>query len=191
MGYLLRGLRLASYLAAALGLILIIGGVMYETRDGGALLFYGIRILFMSLVGISATSWLRDRLLEGTELDEYQSLAPTSDTLIQKVRKIFHIPSWQAHAHYSLISGVIVSLLGLWLPLFTNETILDNVDVYLFGIVCVLIIPAGAILGLLGGFIATWIGTRYLSMTPRETTIVGGILGGLVPVLLINNPPWR
>jgi len=72
MGYLLRVLRIASYLSAALGLLLIFGATIND-----ALLFYGVRFLFMGVAGIGATSLLRDRYLEGTEEKEYNSLLPS------------------------------------------------------------------------------------------------------------------
>ena len=53
MGYLLRWVRLSSYFAAALGLILLISSTIYETYAGGAVSFYGFRILIISLVGIA------------------------------------------------------------------------------------------------------------------------------------------
>jgi len=72
VGYLLRGLRVASYLAAALGLILTFGGT-----NNDALLLYGVRFLVIGMVGIGATSFLRDRYLEGEEEEEYNSLLPS------------------------------------------------------------------------------------------------------------------
>ena len=72
MGYLLRGMRIASYLAAALGLLLIFGAII-----NNALFFFGIRFLFIGVVGIGATSLLRDSFLEGEEEEEYNSLLPS------------------------------------------------------------------------------------------------------------------
>lgn len=72
MGSLLRGLRVASYLAAALGLILLFGGTY-----NNALLFYGVRFLLIGVVGIGAKVILRDRYLEGAEEEEYNSLVKT------------------------------------------------------------------------------------------------------------------
>jgi hypothetical protein len=80
MGYLLRVLRIASYLAAALGLLLIFGAII-----NNATFFYGIRLLFIGVVGIGATSLLRDRFIESTEEEAYYSLHPPQE-LIPQVR---------------------------------------------------------------------------------------------------------
>ena len=73
MGYLLRTLRLASYLVVVLGLLLIFGAKL-----NNSLFFYGIRFLFIGLVGIGSMSMLKDRYIEGTEEEEdYLSLLPT------------------------------------------------------------------------------------------------------------------
>ena len=78
MGYLLRGLRVASYLSAALGTLFLCGATIND-----ALLFYGVRFLFMGVVGIGATSLLRDRYLEGDEEEEYNAILPTQEIIPQ------------------------------------------------------------------------------------------------------------
>lgn len=76
VGYLVGWARIASYLGAALGILLIIGAILSETFAGAGLLYYGTIILFMSLVGIGATAWLRDINLEREEVDQYYSIVP-------------------------------------------------------------------------------------------------------------------
>ncbi len=92
MGYLLRGLRLASYLAAALGLLLFLGGII-----NNALFFYGIRLLFIGVVGIGATALLRDSFLEGTEEEEYNSLQPSSRIKTPKAIRLI-LYRWHAQS---------------------------------------------------------------------------------------------
>lgn len=76
MGYIVGAGRIASYLGAALGILLIIGAVLPGTDAGAGLLYYGTIVLFMSLVGIGATAWLRDMNLEREEVDQYYSIVP-------------------------------------------------------------------------------------------------------------------
>jgi hypothetical protein len=102
VGYLLRVLRVASYLAAALGLLLIFGATMND-----ALLFFGVRFLFMGVAGIGATSLLRDRYLEGTEEEEYNSLLPSPKVETpEEIQSVFY--GW-----YGLTPGKKVLLVAV------------------------------------------------------------------------------
>ena len=119
MGYLLRVLRIASYLAAALGLILTFGGTNNE-----GLLLYGVRFLVIGLVGIGATSFLRDRYLEGEEEEEYNSLLPSpkveTPEEIQSV--LFGWLGLSLGMKVLLIAAIVVSLLCI-LTFCTGEII--------------------------------------------------------------------
>ena len=132
MGYLLRGLRLASYLAAALGLLLFLGGII-----NNALFFYGIRFLFIGLVGIAATTWLRDRYLEGAEEEQYNSFLPSQE-IVPKVRT----------------PNAIQSVLFRWYDLSTVEK----------GFVIVFLIVGAVVLIVLFYMMLIWIGVLIFAL---------------------------
>jgi hypothetical protein len=211
MGYLLRGLRIASYLAAGLGLLLIFGAMI-----NNALFFYGFRFLFIGVVGIGATSLLRDSFLEGTEEEEYNSLlanqqsktreairsiVPSQKELKQKALGIIEPPRWQEQAGYGAVAGalpivvfIVVGTLALLIAEFTMSTSYDTGAGYILWcvsppaiVICspLAAIP-GAIGGLVGVFIAKWMDTNlYWSVDLRIGAIGGGILGGLAPIFLL------
>lgn len=116
MGYLLRVLRIASYLAAALGTLLIFGAII-----NNATFFYGIRMLFIGVVGIGATSLLRDRFIEGTEEEGDYSFQPSPD-IIPRVKTPKFIQSimfrWLVLSPVEKAFLTVILIVGIPLLLF-------------------------------------------------------------------------
>lgn len=140
MGYLLRGLRVASYLATALGIILIFGAII-----NNATFFYGIRFLFLGVVGIGATSLLRDSFLEGAEEEEYHSLLPTPQLKTPPLPqpKTQHLPQQKTP-----------KLPQVNIPKLTVDDLIESVPRYIFGCIGVVVASVSGFIGaVVGSFV--------------------------------------
>jgi hypothetical protein len=195
LGKLLRALRLASYFAALIGLLLILGVMI-----NNALLFYGIRFLFIGLVGIGATSLIRDRYIEGTEEEEeYLSVLPTPQI------KTPYLPpvtiAGLSLTKKEVLLGGIAGLIGELASSFGMAMALDwgSVDSgagYFFWILTCLGYPlVGVLLGGISGFYTSFFLGRYYDLdmylgvsiiSPLFVGFIVGLLAGIAPYILMG-----
>lgn len=192
MGYLLRWVRLSSYFAAALGLILLISSTIYETYAGGAVSFYGFRILIISLVGIAGTEWIKEYYLEGTDKEEYYALLPTPQVKTPKFPLITGKEILLGGVAGAL--GVLVSSCGAAIALDWGS--IDSGAGYFFWILTCLGYPlVGALLGGVTGYYAFFFLSRYVdadishiagNITRLFVGFVVGLLTGIAPYILLG-----
>lgn len=203
MGYLLRGLRLASYLAVVLGVILIYGGLLTAGKE--ELFSYGVGVIFLGLVGIAATSWLRDRYLWGTEVEEYQSLVPDVDLPVINPAVAFPVITWDRLKRTVLsleallggmsgLSGVVVGscAASFTLNLLATEAGNGGGAEYIFLALMVFGYPLiGALLGALGGILTTTIFRRFgEDVVHQGWGVVAVLLFGFVIGVLVGIAPF-
>lgn len=191
MGYALRGLRVASYLAAALGLLLILGAIL-----NNALFFYGIRLLFIGVVGIGATSLLRDRYLDGEEEEEYRSLLPAPQIKAPKPSQV-KIPKLPLDAILGSISGFIGVLVGgfaaeVQLSMQSSEAGSESWGYIFLALICCGYPLIGALLGVVSASIVL-LNLKHFPKAVHHPEIVAllvgfviGVLAGIAPFIVIN-----
>jgi hypothetical protein len=176
-----------------LGVILKYGGLLTAGKE--ELFSYGVGVIFLGLGGIAATSWLRNRYLWGTEVEEYQSLVPDVDFhVINRDHLKRTVLSLDALlGGMSGVSGVVVGscAAGVVLNIQATEAGNGGGAEYIFLVLMIFGYPLfGALLGALGGILTTTVFRRSGEDVVHQgwgvivALLVGFVIGTLFGVAL-------
>ena len=171
----------------------MIGSTSFETDGDADLLCCGSEMLFLFVGALGGLKWLHNRYLKGEEDNVTQSIMP--DTESQQVRFPSTSRERLALGAFSGVIAVLLIFVILTVYLFFLDASSSDISgtewafwlviIPGFFISAVVAVIPGALGGLLGARVATWLEARFQrTIDPRIGPITGGALGVLVPLLV-------
>lgn len=192
MRYLIGGLIWALFLGIAASLLVILSSIFFGTDNDVDQLCCGVDLLFLSVGAFGGIKWLQNKYLKNEEDEVTQSKSPD----IESQQSSFPSTSRERLALGAFSGAIVVWLLLLIFTVYIfyldATTDISGAEWALLAIIpgffispFVAVIP-GALGGLLGAHVATWVENRFQrTIDPRIGPIIGGALGILVPLLVI------
>jgi hypothetical protein len=194
MRFLIGGLRWALYLGIAVSLLVILSIIVFGSDNDIDPLCCSVEVLFLLVAAFGGLERLQSKYLKSGEDKVTQSKMPVAESQLSR----FFSTSLGRLA-LGAFSGVIVA----WLIILIFTVYVIHLDVSSDDIsgsewaIFLVIIPGfvispfvasipGALGGLLGARVATWVENRFQrTINPKIGPIIGGALGVLLPLLVL------